>query len=99
MWLALGGYWAIGFVASLTLAFPLGLGGIGVWIGLALGLPFVAKAANRKSTRLNSSHHCATRCPSSASKKKTHYIHHILDSTPLFNRQDHAQLQTIPHVT
>src|SRR3546814_10685386 len=36
MWLALGGYWAIGFIASLTLAFPLGLGGLGVWIGLAL---------------------------------------------------------------
>jgi MATE family multidrug resistance protein len=44
MWLAIGGYWAIGFVASVVLAFPLGLGGRGVWIGLALGLAFVAVA-------------------------------------------------------
>lgn len=42
MWLAIGGYWAIGFVASVVLAFPLGLGGRGVWMGLALGLAFVA---------------------------------------------------------
>jgi multidrug resistance protein, MATE family len=46
MWLAIGGYWAIGFVASLVLAFPLGLGGRGVWIGLALGLAIVAVALN-----------------------------------------------------
>ena len=44
MWLAIGGYWAIGFVASVVLAFPLGLGGRGVWMGLALGLAFVATA-------------------------------------------------------
>ncbi|WP_340118450.1 MATE family efflux transporter [Pelagibius sp. 7325] len=44
MWLAIGGYWAVGFVASVVLAFPLGLGGRGVWIGLALGLAFVALA-------------------------------------------------------
>ncbi|MGF1592202.1 MAG: MATE family efflux transporter [Kiloniellaceae bacterium] len=44
MWLAIGGYWAIGFVASIVLAFPLGLGGRGVWIGLALGLALVALA-------------------------------------------------------
>jgi len=46
MWLAIGGYWAVGFVASIGLAFPLGLGGRGVWIGLALGLAFVAFAVN-----------------------------------------------------
>jgi MATE family multidrug resistance protein len=46
MWLALAGYWAVGFVASLVLAFPLGLGGRGVWFGLALGLAFVAFAVN-----------------------------------------------------
>src|SRR3546814_404979 len=46
MWLALAGYWAVGFVASLVFAFPLGLGGRGVWIGLALGLAFVAVAVN-----------------------------------------------------
>ena len=42
MWLAIFGYWAIGFVASVVLAFPLGMGGIGVWIGLALGLSAAA---------------------------------------------------------
>lgn len=46
MWLAIGGYWAVGLVASIVLAFPLGLGGRGVWIGLALGLAFVALAVN-----------------------------------------------------
>ncbi|WP_193369956.1 MATE family efflux transporter [Pelagibius marinus] len=44
MWLAIGGYWSIGFVASVVLAFPLGLGGRGVWMGLACGLAFVASA-------------------------------------------------------
>ncbi len=44
MWLAIGGYWVIGFAASVVLAFPLGLGGRGVWMGLALGLAFVACA-------------------------------------------------------
>src|SRR3546814_6452974 len=47
MWLALAGYWEVGFVASLVFAFPPGLGGRGVWDGLALGLAFVAVAVNR----------------------------------------------------
>src|SRR3546814_4551055 len=34
--------------------------------------------ADRKSTRLNSSHYCADRMPSSASKKKTDYIKNII---------------------
>lgn len=46
MWLAIAGYWAIGFAASVVLAFPLGLGGRGVWIGLAVGLAIVAFAVN-----------------------------------------------------
>ncbi len=36
------GYWAIGFPVGLILAFPLALGGVGVWWGLALGLMVVA---------------------------------------------------------
>ena len=36
------GYWGIGFLACLGLAFRAGLGGLGVWIGLALGLGAVA---------------------------------------------------------
>jgi MATE family multidrug resistance protein len=45
MWLAIGGYWTVGFGTAVVLAFPLGFGGRGVWIGLALGLAFVALAA------------------------------------------------------
>jgi MATE family multidrug resistance protein len=42
MILALLGYWGVGLVGSIVLAFPLGLEGIGVWLGLALGLGAVA---------------------------------------------------------
>ncbi|WP_255009792.1 MATE family efflux transporter [Roseovarius sp. M141] len=31
-------YWVIGIPASYILGFPLGLGGVGIWIGLAIGL-------------------------------------------------------------
>jgi MATE family multidrug resistance protein len=30
-------FWAVGFASSYGLAFPLGLGAVGVWIGLSLG--------------------------------------------------------------
>lgn len=36
------GYWGIGLVACIVLAFPLGLAGRGIWTGLALGLGSVA---------------------------------------------------------
>jgi MATE family multidrug resistance protein len=42
MLFALGGYWGIGLPLGVVLAFPLGLGGIGIWIGLATGLIVVA---------------------------------------------------------
>jgi len=42
MLIAAIGYWAIGFAGSWLLAFPLGLGPIGLWLGLALGLAVVA---------------------------------------------------------
>jgi len=38
------GYWAIGFAGSCLFAFPLGLGAVGLWSGLALGLAVVATA-------------------------------------------------------
>lgn len=38
------GYWAVGVPVSVLLAFPLGLGGEGVWLGLAAGLMIVAAA-------------------------------------------------------
>ena len=45
MLLAIFGYWMVGFPASATLAFSFGLGGRGVWIGLAAGLTVVAVLA------------------------------------------------------
>ncbi|SIS74424.1 MATE family efflux transporter [Phaeovulum vinaykumarii] len=38
MWLATFSYWLVGIPASYLLAFPLGLGGVGLWVGLVLGL-------------------------------------------------------------
>ncbi|HZT86588.1 MAG TPA: MATE family efflux transporter [Stellaceae bacterium] len=42
MVLAALGYWGIGFTGAWALAFPLGLGPVGLWWGLALGLAAVA---------------------------------------------------------
>jgi MATE family multidrug resistance protein len=42
MFLAALGYWVIGFAGGWLLAFPLGLGAVGLWWGLALGLAVVA---------------------------------------------------------
>jgi MATE family multidrug resistance protein len=42
MLFALIGYWAIGLPLGVVLAFPMGLGGVGIWIGLAAGLAVVA---------------------------------------------------------
>jgi MATE family multidrug resistance protein len=36
------GYWGIGFPLGAVLAFPLGMEGVGIWIGLATGLAVVA---------------------------------------------------------
>lgn len=38
MWLASISYWLIGIPASYVLAFPFGLGGVGLWFGLVVGL-------------------------------------------------------------
>jgi multidrug resistance protein, MATE family len=38
MWLAGLSYWVIGIPASYLLAFPLGFGGLGLWLGLSIGL-------------------------------------------------------------
>jgi len=40
--IALLGYWAVGFVMSIGLAFYTPLAGVGVWIGLAGGLVVVS---------------------------------------------------------
>jgi multidrug resistance protein, MATE family len=44
MLIAAIGYWAIGFVGGWLMAFPLGLGAVGLWLGMALGLGVVAIA-------------------------------------------------------
>jgi MATE family multidrug resistance protein len=46
------GYWAVGFVACLVLGFPLGLGGTGIWLGLALALAVVAALLVTRFDRL-----------------------------------------------
>jgi multidrug resistance protein, MATE family len=38
MLLALISYWGIGFVLAYVVAFPLGFGGIGIWLGFVFGL-------------------------------------------------------------
>ncbi|WP_295073905.1 MATE family efflux transporter [Tabrizicola sp.] len=38
MWLAAVSYWLIGIPCSYVLAFPLGYGGVGLWLGLVVGL-------------------------------------------------------------
>ncbi|MFN6977609.1 MAG: MATE family efflux transporter [Gemmobacter sp.] len=42
MILATLSYWAVGIPASYLLAFPLGLGGVGLWLGLVIGLTVAA---------------------------------------------------------
>lgn len=39
---ALFGYWGIGLPLGIVLAFPLGIAGVGIWIGLSTGLAVVA---------------------------------------------------------
>lgn len=42
MWLAAASYWGVGMPAAYAFAFPLGLGGIGLWLGLVVGLTLAA---------------------------------------------------------
>ena len=42
MIIALVAYWPIGFLLAWVLAFPLGLGGIGIWVGFLIGLAAAA---------------------------------------------------------
>ena len=51
MLFALAGYWGIGLPLGVILAFPLGFGGIGIWIGLAAGLSCVAILMMRRWMR------------------------------------------------
>lgn len=42
MWVAVLSYWVVGVPTSYVLAFPLGLGGVGLWLGLTVGLAAAA---------------------------------------------------------
>jgi len=42
MWIASISYWLIGIPTSYLLAFPAGLGGVGLWLGLVVGLTVAA---------------------------------------------------------
>ncbi len=42
MIMALVAYWPIGFLLAWLLAFPLGVGGTGIWIGFVMGLSSAA---------------------------------------------------------
>jgi MATE family multidrug resistance protein len=51
MCFALIGYWGIGLPLGVLLAFPVGLGGVGIWTGLATGLAIVAVLMIRRWSR------------------------------------------------
>jgi MATE family multidrug resistance protein len=53
MLLAGFGYWVVGLPLGLLIAFPLGYGAVGVWIGLAAGLLLVAGLVTRRWLRLS----------------------------------------------
>lgn len=52
MWLAAVSYWLIGIPCSYVLAFPLGYGGVGLWLGLVVGLVCAAASLMWRFWRL-----------------------------------------------
>ncbi|SPH17042.1 Multidrug resistance protein NorM [Defluviimonas aquaemixtae] len=42
LWISAVSYWIIGIPASYVMAFPMGLGGVGLWLGLTIGLAVAA---------------------------------------------------------
>lgn len=52
MWLAAVSYWLIGIPCSYILAFPLGYGGVGLWLGLVVGLVCAAASLMWRFWRL-----------------------------------------------
>ncbi|MGL4238754.1 MATE family efflux transporter [Tabrizicola sp.] len=52
MWLAAASYWLIGIPCSYVLAFPLGYGGVGLWLGLVVGLACAAASLMWRFWRL-----------------------------------------------
>jgi MATE family multidrug resistance protein len=61
--IAVVGYWLIGAPASYVLGFWAGLGGVGIWLGLVIGLSVVAAALGwRFLARLRASHPRESAC-------------------------------------
>ena len=54
MFIAIVGYWLIGIPVGYVLAFVFGLNGVGIWLGLAMGLAFVAVILIIRFARRNS---------------------------------------------
>jgi MATE family multidrug resistance protein len=52
MWLAAVSYWLIGIPCSYVLAFPMGYGGVGLWLGLVIGLACAAASLMWRFWRL-----------------------------------------------
>ncbi|QFU07343.1 Multidrug resistance protein MdtK [Rhodobacteraceae bacterium THAF1] len=52
MWIASLSYWVIGIPLAYLLGFPGGMGGVGVWLGMAGGLSVAAVALQRRFWRL-----------------------------------------------
>lgn len=50
-WAAAAAYWGVAFPVCLILAFPVGLGAVGIWMGLATSLGFAALALVAKFLR------------------------------------------------
>ncbi|WP_426959479.1 MATE family efflux transporter [Muricoccus radiodurans] len=51
--IAAAGYWGLGFTTALLLGFPAGLGPLGIWAGLVIGLTGVAAAMTWRWARLS----------------------------------------------
>ena len=51
MWIAAFSYWVVGIPASYLLAFPMGLGGVGLWLGLVIGLALASVLLMRRFWR------------------------------------------------
>ena len=57
MLLAALGYWVLGVPFGALLAFGVGLGGVGVWLGMATGLTIVAALLTHRWVRLSRLRH------------------------------------------
>ena len=51
MWIAGFSYWVVGMPVAWALAFPLGFGPAGLWLGLCVGLTFAAVLLMRRFWR------------------------------------------------